>query len=302
MKARPTSKPVKLASRTLLAALAVLLGVLGWRLAARRSSRPPAEQASPGLAAERVDRKENVDYREFRAGRIQAHVKADRFYRGADGLNHLEGHVEILEIAPSEPAKAGEAAPAGSVNEIRADRVTYDLDMIRFTIAGRARVKTKEVEFESDSFDYDKRAGLFRSGRGGTFTSSRMTGSARDVVFDEGSEELRLTGGFRVDIKPAEGRAGAVGLSGDSFVFKRASREGVIEGRAAASLPGATASAGRMAFAMTEGETAFVFAAFSGAARCSMPGGPGRSGAGRAVEADAIRLTFFPGTSDVSTV
>jgi lipopolysaccharide export system protein LptA len=302
MKTRPTMKPVKLASRVLLAALAFLLGILGWRFAARRAAPPAAGPGSPGLAAERVDRKENVDYREFRDGRLQARVRADRFYRGADGLNHLEGHVEILETPPPDPRGPGGPGPVGGANEIRADRVTYDLDMVHFTIAGRARVKTREVEFESDSFDYDKRAGLFRSGRGGTFSSSRMTGSARDVVFDEGREEIRLTGGFRVDIKPGEGRTGAVGLSGDSFVFKRGSREGVIEGRAAASLPGAGASAERLAFAMTEDGAAFLFAAFSGAAGCSMPGDRGRAGAGRAVGADDIRLMFFPGTSNISTI
>src|SRR5512147_2139595 len=211
MSTRPTSKPVKFARRTLLVSLAVLLGVLGWRFAGRRPPRPPAEKTSAGLAAEKVDRKEDVESREFKAGRLEARVRADRFYRGADGLNHLEGRVEITEIPPPVPAK-GRAAEAGGASEIRADRVAYDPDMVHFTIAGRARVKTREVEFESDSFDYDKRAGLFRSGRGGAFSSARMTGSAREVAFDENRQELRLSGGFRVTIKPDGGRPGSVGL------------------------------------------------------------------------------------------
>lgn len=298
---RPTSKPVRFARRALLLALAALLGILGWRFAGRRSPRPPAEATSAGLAAEKVDRKENVEYREFKAGRLEARVRADRFYRGADGLNHLEGRVEITEIPPPVPAK-GRAAEAGGASEIRADRVAYDPDMVHFTIAGRARVKTREVEFESDSFDYDKRAGLFRSGRGGTFSSSRMSGSAREVAFDEGREELRLSGGFRVEIRQAAGRRKSVVLSGDSFLFKRDTREGVIEGRAEAFLPGAAAAAGRLAFAMAEDGTSFVFATFSGSARCSMPAAGEEAKAGRSVEADDIRLAFFPGTSEVAAV
>jgi lipopolysaccharide export system protein LptA len=227
---------------------------------------------------------EGVRYREYRNGKVRADVRARRSFKGRDGLIHLEEDVEILDYAGGE----------GPETRITADQVVYNEDMTRFAISGHARVHTPEIDLESPALDYDRRAGVLSTDKGGIFSSGRLAGSAPSITFDGRRNEIRLGRGFRLDFKSGSSSALDLSLSGDSFLYRRNERAGEVEGRARASRGSLEATAGLLKFELTEGEAYFRSMALTKAAKFAQVGpGPGGSGH-RSVEAEAVQLDFEP--------
>ncbi len=170
MSARTTS-PLKFVRLGIALSLAVLLAAVGFRLVSRHPHpvRPVSENTAPETRT--VDRKEGIRHREYKDGKVWDDLQADRFFLGEDGLNHLEGSVEILDHGRAE----------GRETRISADRVAYDKEMVRFKISGRVKVTAGDLTFTSDSIEYDKTAGLYRTDQGGAFTSDRSRRIGADI-------------------------------------------------------------------------------------------------------------------------
>ena len=81
---------VKSARPWIAVAFTVVLAAIAFRFAARRPrvSGPVPEKAVPD--ARKVDFKEGIRHMEYKNGKAWADVRADRFFLGEDGLNHLE--------------------------------------------------------------------------------------------------------------------------------------------------------------------------------------------------------------------
>ena len=77
-------------------------------------------------------------------GRI--HAKADTYYKGDDGLFHLENNVEVRDLANKD----------GKEICISGDKVTYDKDWTEARLEGKGKVKYGDLTFESAAFDYRK--------------------------------------------------------------------------------------------------------------------------------------------------
>ena len=131
---------VKSARPWIAIAFIVVLAAIAFRFAARRPgpSGPVSEKAVPD--ARKVDFKEGIRHLEYKNGKAWADVRADRFFLGEDGLNHLEGSVEIVDYGRTD----------GRVMRMSADKVAYDKDMVRFAISGRVKVGDGELSFASD--------------------------------------------------------------------------------------------------------------------------------------------------------
>jgi lipopolysaccharide export system protein LptA len=288
MSARDASS-VKAVRRGIAAALFVLVAALAFRFIVRRpSSTAPKEEAA---GAQKIDRKEGIEHREYKDGRVWADLRADRYYLGDDGRNHLEGAVEITDYGRGD----------GRETRISADAVVYDKEMTVFTVSGHVRVRGGGLVFETDALVYDKNRRLYVADRGGGFSSDALAGSARTVEYAEEKDEIRLSGGFRLEIRRGPGPAAAVELSGDSLVYDRAGRKGVAEGRVRLAGDDTEGLSGLLKFALSNDERQFREASFEKAAKCVFTAGPGR-GARRAVEAAIVRVISAPGTSRVSRV
>jgi len=281
MSAQKASTPVRFARLAAVAALIGLAVLLIIRLAGRRET-PPAAPAAPPPGGQVVDLKEKVRHQEFRDGRAVADIRGGSFFRGPDGRNHLAGSVEVLSLG-----SAGE-----TVSRLTADEVAYDPGSLRFTISGHVRVEAGGVVLEGEAFDYDKSTGLFETKTGGRFSSKTMRGSAPDISFSEGADEIRLGGGFLAAIAAA-GRAGeTLDISGDSFSYLRRERRGRVEGRAGLRAGGCRGTSDTVSFVAAGDEAAFESAVFEGAARLVFgEGAPGGRGTGE-VRADRIAVAF----------
>jgi lipopolysaccharide export system protein LptA len=290
MRAHKVSTPVKLAALAAAAGLVVLTVAVGLRLAGRRDGGPPAAAFKPPPGDAVVDIKERVRHEEFRDGKLRAASRGDRFFLGPDGRNHLEGAVEVTDYGP-----AGEV-----VSRITADKIDYDKGAVLFEISGRVRVEAGGVVLEGGSFEYDKDRGLFRTASGGVFASEGLAGNAPEISYSEGGDEVRLSGGFRVELGGPGTEATKTVLSGKSLSFLRRERRGRTEGGVTFSGGRCRGSAETMGFEVAEGAGRLTSVDLEGAAEVVL-GGKEWSGEGSGeVRADRIAVAFSRDPSGLS--
>ncbi len=278
---------MRFAGLAVAAVLVVLAAAVMLHLLRERGG-PRPEAVKPPPDDRVVDLKEQIRHEEYRDGRLRTDVRGASFFLGPDGRNHLKGSVEITDYGP-----AGEV-----VSRITADEVVYDTAAVHFGIAGRVRVEAGDVVLEGESFDYDRDIGLFRTAAGGDFSSKRMTGTAAEISYAEGADEVRLVGGFRAEFAAAGRDEEKTVLSGDSFLYQRRERRGRVEGRAGFAGGRWRGTARILTFDAAEDEGSFKSVAFDGAAAIELAGDPDRSG----IAADWIGLSFTPGGTQLSSV
>jgi lipopolysaccharide export system protein LptA len=281
MSAQKASAPVRFAGLAVAAVLVVLAAAVGIHLLRERGGpRPEAVKPPPDDRA--VDLKEQVRHEEYRDGKLRAAIRGDRFFLGPDGLNHLEGAVDVTDYGP-----AGEI-----LSLITADKIAYDKSAVLFALSGRVRVEAGGVVLEGDSFDYDKDRGLFRTASGGVFSSKTMMGRAAEVSYDESADEIHLEGGFSAHLFHS-GRSGeAVSIAGDSFTYWRRGHRGRVEGRASFTGGRCQGEARSLSFTATADESAVGSAFFDGEARVVLVGyiqGGRESGY---IHADRVEASF----------
>jgi lipopolysaccharide export system protein LptA len=283
--------PVKFVRLGIAAALLVMAGALAFHLAVRRpgSVRPVSSTAAPD--SQKIDRKEAIEHREYKDGKLWADVRARSFYLGEDGLNHLEGAVEIVDYGRED----------GRETRISAEKVDYDRDMIHFLISGGVKVRSRDFLFESGSLEYDKNLGRYSTRQGGAFSSDTLAGSAPALEHDEKKNEIRMSGGFRLDIKARPGSPGDSTLTGDSLIYERETRSGLVEGHVRLAAGDREANSGLLRFELDKNEGSFKSAVLENAARLLLAGAADQSGK-RVVEAGTIRILSRPGSSRVSVV
>lgn len=288
MSAQQASAPVRFARIAATAALVIVAAAIVVRLAGRRGA-PPVPPAVSPPADRVVDLQERVRQREFKDGRPVADIRGDRFFRGPDGRNHLAGAVEVVSFGPG-----GETA-----SRLTAGEIVYDPGSLRFSVTENVRVEAGGVVLLGDAFEYDKAKGLFETKAGGRFSSASMAGSAGAVLYAETAGEIRLGGGFRVEIG-APGRPNEVlDVSGDSFEYDRRERRGRIDGRASIDGGGFRGTAVSASFIASPDESGFESAIFENAAAVDLEGHWPEGGSGE-IRADRISVTFGPGPAGLS--
>jgi lipopolysaccharide export system protein LptA len=275
MSAQRASGPARLAGFVAAAGLVAVAAVLAVRLAGRREMPRPAALAPPPAEAA-VDRKEQVRHEEYKDGKLAAAVRGDTFFLGPDGRDHLRGAVEVVQYGP-----AGEL-----VSRLTADEVAYDKAALRFDVSGRVRVEAGGVVLEGGSFAYDKASGTFGTKAGGRFASKTMSGEAKEVLYAEGPDEVRLGGGFKA------GTGGGLVLSGDSLVFDRRGRRGRAEGRAAVEGAAFKGAAETVRFVSSEDGSCLESAVLELAAEVGFQGERPPGGGSGEIRADRIDVAF----------
>ena len=291
MRAQKASTPVKLAALAAGAVLVVLAVVVGGRLAGKRDEGPPATTLVKPPPEDRVvDVKEQVRHREFKEGKLVADIRGDTFFRGPDGRNHLKGAVEITNLG-----QGGEV-----LSKLTADEVVYDPATLLFNISGRVRVESGGVILEGGSFEYDKPNGLFGTKAGGGFSSKTMRGHSAGISYDERADEVRLGGGFRVEVATKGGTDRALAISGDSFVYEGRELRGRVQGRAALEGDEFRGAAAAASFVASQDELFLESAVFEGAAKVVLSGkGSSSKGIGE-IRADRIAVSFARDPSGLS--
>ena len=274
--------------RGAVALLTFLLAAVLYHFVGRRPRPAPPAPAPSVPAGRAVDRKEGVRYREYEDGRVRVEARADRFFLGDDGRDHLEGSVEVVDHGRAD----------GRPVRITADRAAYDKGMVHFSISGRVAVSGGDLSFATEALDYDQERGFYRAGRGGTFSSDRLTGTGSTFEYSDPSHELRASGGFRLEIEAGPPAGGRAVITGDSLAYSRGAKRGRAEGAVRLGSEDGEGSAAAADFELAPDEGSLRSAVFEGGGRFVSRGGAG----GRVVEARTLRLGCFPGSSRIARV
>jgi lipopolysaccharide export system ATP-binding protein len=281
MSAQRAAGPARLAAVIAAVALVALTASVAVRLIGRRDAVRTAAPAPPPRGRV-VDRKERVRHQEFREGRLVAEVCGDTFSLGPDGRNHIQGSVEVVHYGPG-----GEIG-----SRLTAEEVVYDKGALVFTVTGRVRIEAGGVVLEGDTFVYDQAKGMFSTLFGGVFSSRALKGRAKGIAYAEGSEEVRLGGGFRLETGSTGPAAEPLTVSGEALTYARRQRRGRIEGGARLEGGGLRGSAAAASIVALEDETGLVSAVLEGEAEVVLDGKEPRADRSLEARADRIALAF----------
>ena len=281
MSAQKASAPARLAAGLAAVVLVAVAAAVAVRLTHRRDLPAPAA-VEPPPQGRAVDLKERIRQQEFESGRLVAEIRGDAFERGADGLNHLRGAIEVANLGPD----------GRVVSRLKAAEVVYAPGSLRFTVRGGVRVEAGDVVLEGETYDYDKAAGLFGTNSGGRFESTTLAGRAAEIAYDEAADEIRLGGGFLVEMTGPASEAKTLAVSGESLTYARRERRGRAEGRAELRGGGSLATAETIVFAVAANDEAVESAVLEGRAKASFMNDASKSGEGGEVDGDRITVAF----------
>ena len=253
---------------------------------------PPAGTASPAPEpGAEVDRKEGVEHVIFNGDKGKIRVKADRFYAGPDDLDHLEGHVEVVDYGRTGTQEL----------TLTAEKVDYDQDLTFFKVSGGAKVKDKDSLFESPAFDYDKKREVVRTDRGIVFTSDRLDASSREFLYEKRAQTLAFSGDVKIALRPRLATSFPLNAAGESFLYKRRAKSGRMDGSVRMAHGKSRSSADALTFQLSDDEQQVEALTLTGSAAVTFFKDAGQSGgAGQEIRAEDIRMTVYPEDQSVS--
>ena len=253
---------------------------------------PPAGTASPAPEpGADVDRKEGVEHVIFNGDKGKIRVKADRFYAGPDDLDHLEGHVEVVDYGRTGTQEL----------TLTAEKVDYDQDLTFFKVSGGAKVKDKDSLFESPAFDYDKKREVVRTDRGIVFTSDRLDASSREFLYEKRAQTLAFSGDVKIALRPRLATSFPLNAAGESFLYKRRAKSGRMDGSVRMAHGKSRSSADALTFQLSDDEQQVEALTLTGSAAVTFFKDAGQGGgAGQEIRAEDIRMTVYPEDQSVS--
>jgi lipopolysaccharide transport protein LptA len=204
-----------------LAALAVIGTIVVSRVVDRLLHKNETiDRSSTPLASSKVEVRDKVSFVEFRGDRSKVEAKFDKQYRGADGLNHLEGHVLIVDRG-----KAG-----GRELRLAGEAATYEDGWTRVHVQGAATVQFKGLTVASTEFDYDKATETVRSSAGVRAVSSRVSGTARKLAYAVEAQEIVFEDSLDFTVVWPDSSQPPVHVTGGRLLYNLAGRRGFVEG------------------------------------------------------------------------
>ena len=254
-----------------------------------RSQRPPkAVLESKQITQQKVEKKEQIVHSEVKGETENFRMRADKHYVGDDDKNHLEGKVEIIDFGKDEEQNV----------YIYGEEIIYDKNMNHFVLKGQSKVKYKDMTIEAGFFDYYKKREVFKGSKGVNFSSPRLAGYAKVMVYSLGQESLILRRRVRLQIRPGSGALPLI-IKGSRLHYRRDKKTGEVVGKVKLSQGKDKASAHSLEFALAEDEEDLKSITLRGGVRASLVG---KEESIREIKADEIYLEGFKELSRVSNI
>jgi lipopolysaccharide transport protein LptA len=254
-----------------------------------RSQRPPKNVLeSKHITQQKVEKKEQIVHSEVKGEMENFRMRADKHYVGDDNKNHLEGKVEIIDFGKEEEQNV----------YIYGEEVIYDKSLNHFVLKGQSKVKYKDLTIEAGFFDYYKKREVFKGSKGVNFSSRRLTGYAKVMVYSLGQESLVLRRRIRLQIRPGSGALPLI-VKGNRLHYSRDKKTGEVVGKVKLSQGKNKASANSLEFALAEDEEDLRSITLRGGVKASLVG---KEESQREIKADEIYLEGFKELSRVSSL
>ncbi|NIM90349.1 MAG: hypothetical protein GTO17_05300 [Candidatus Aminicenantes bacterium] len=268
--------------------LLLVLAVISFYFIVRSQKPPENVLESKQITEQKVEKKEHIVHSEVKGERENFRMRADKHYVGDDNKYHLEGKVEIIDFGKDEEQDV----------HIYGEEVTYDKNLNHFVLIGQSRVIYKDLTIEAGFFDYYKKREVFKGSKGVNFSSRRLTGYAKVMVYSLGEESLVLGRRVRLQIRPGSGALPLL-VKGSRLHYKRDKKTGEVVGKVKLSQGQSKASAESLEFTLTEDEEDLRSISLRGGVRASLVG---KEESQREIKADEIYLEGFNELSRISSI
>ncbi|MHB8094439.1 MAG: LptA/OstA family protein [Candidatus Aminicenantales bacterium] len=280
------------------AALAVILAVIAFHFISRGPSSvhaPVAPRPASPESGQEPNTQVGIEHWEYVADKGKIWVKADKFVPDADGMNHLEGNVTIIDYAKTE----------GEETTITADRVDYDRSLERIIARGRVKIVEKDVVLESPFFDYKRTGELFQTDQGVILRSSGIDVTARQLIFRKRTDRLEFRGDgesqVRIEVRPKLETDLPVSILADTFDYRRRTTSGRAEGNVRVAQGESRASGDVLVADMSEDEKDIKTITLHGRAKAEFFQ-KGLKAEPQTIEGNEVQLIAFPFESRIQYI
>ncbi len=151
-------------------------------------------EAASSIEEQKIDKKEEVEYREIRKNKESTKATADRHYIGEDNLYHLEGNVQLSFYERSE----------GRDINLRGGEILHDREMSHFWLKGGAEIEFKDLILKSPTLEFDAKRNVFSGDQGVQFFSETISGSAQKCGYYMDQKKAQLSGKVHLELQPSK--------------------------------------------------------------------------------------------------
>ena len=177
--------------------------------------RPEAQRIENEAPPEKTEKMERVEFFEEKEGKIPLEGEALEQFIDDKGLLHSVGNVWIKYKGKY---------------ELYADEIVYDQDWTHFLLKGRAKIRHEEATLEGSFLEYDTEAGVFKTDENASFSSERITGFAKELIYFIEEERLELKNQVYLELTTRLDSSSPMIIEGDRFAYLRTIRKGQMEG------------------------------------------------------------------------
>ncbi|UCE41934.1 MAG: hypothetical protein JSV17_02845 [Candidatus Aminicenantes bacterium] len=193
------------------------------------------------LDEQKIDKKEQVEFREMKKDKEYSAVTADRHYIGKDNLYHLEGNVKISFFDRSE----------GEDIILRGEEIIHDSEWSYFWLRGGATVEFKDLVLVSSVLEYDAEKSVFKSEMDIRFSSEKISGSAQRCEYFLREKKAELSGNVHLDLRTGNETSAPLEIDTEYFEYYTGKGRGKAEGRVELTHGKSNATSGFMEFMLS---------------------------------------------------
>ncbi len=204
----------------------------------RSRLKPKVPVVESKIAEQKVETTEKIQHFQLRKGKLHLEVRAARHYIGQDGLYHLEGDVQLTF-----PGRAD-----GEDIVLEAREIVHDRENVFFRMLGGASMKAGDLRVESESLEYQTEQEILRTDFPVRFFSDRISGSAKEAVYQAAPQRLILRGEVDLRATTASDPSRPVQIQGDELDYLHTRAAGTIRGNARIDSGGSFARASLIRF------------------------------------------------------
>ena len=197
-----------------------LLAVIAVNLITNTKQQPKIGQDPENAEQEILEHKEQIEFFEARGQKGNLQIRADKHYMGEDDQYHLEGNVEIVFFEKSE----------GEDIFLFGNEVVYDKEGTRFQFTSRSKVQFKDLNLDVSFLEYDAEKQIFKSNYPVNFTSEKLSGSGKGIVYSLKDRTLELKEDIHLELLSELSPSIPIVLEGDKFSFMKRAKKGKLEG------------------------------------------------------------------------
>lgn len=195
--------------------LLVVVMVIAVNFIKYSNQRPEVKRIENEDPPEKTEKMKRGEFFEEKGGEITLEGEFAEQFVDEDGLLHAVGNVQFKYKGKY---------------ELYADEIVYDQEWTHFLLKGKAKIRYEEATLEGSFLEYDKIAGVFKTDESASFSSERITGFAKEMIYFVEEERLELKSQVYLELTTRLDSSSPIIIEGERFAYQRANRKGLMEG------------------------------------------------------------------------